>query len=299
MHLISAIFAIVVLVVSMLGSAHASPISFRDLLARPRELPDKTIVYGAHAHQFGELWLPKGGGPYRTVILIHGGCWLAELPGTELMAYLAQDLRARGYAVWNVDYRRIGDEGGGYPGTFLDAGNAVDLLQKLAPQFHLDLSKVAVLGHSAGGHLASWVAGRAGLPKSSRLRVELPLKINGVVSLAGINDLERYRDMGPSACGGAPTIDELVGAKDRVGQDVYADTSPMRLLPIHAQQVVVSAELDKIVPPQFGVHFAAAGSRRGDEVTERTYKGAGHFELIDPTSAAWSEIRIDIDMLTR
>lgn len=278
-------------------TSNAAPIGFSDLLARPREVPTAKIAYGTHAHQFGELWLPGGKGPHRTVILVHGGCWLASLPGTELMAYVAKDLRDHGYAVWSIDYRRIGDDGGGYPGTFLDAAAAVDKLMMIAPAHHLDLRRLVAVGHSAGGHLATWLAGRARIPGSSPLHSDSPVQITGVVSLAGINDLEAYRQRGPDACGGPPTIDALVGAAQRKHGDVYGDTSPIRLLPSGVRQVVVSGALDRIVPPDFGVAYSRAAQAQGDRVTEKTIDAAGHFELIDPGSDAWTYIRSEIDAL--
>ncbi len=277
----------------------AAPVSFRELLARERANPEKIVTYGPGPHQFAELWLPQGKGPHPTLVLIHGGCWLAALPGTELMAYLAQDLRGHGYAVWSIEYRRIGDEGGGYPGTFLDTAAALDKLREIAPVHSLDLRKLVAVGHSAGGHLAAWAAGRPRISTSSVLYTPKPLQINAVVSLSGINDLESYRDTGPSACGGPPTIDALVGAKVREGADLYADTSPIRLLPFKVAQVVVSAELDRIVPAHFAASYAKAAIAKGDEVKELKFMGAGHFELIDPDSTAWQKIRAEIDPLAK
>ena len=134
--------------------ACAGTISYTDLLARPRPQPTKVASYGSAKEETGELFLPAGKGPHPVVVLIHGGCWLVELPGTELMDYIAADLQARGYAVWNIEYRRVGGVGGGYPGTFLDVADGIDALRKLAPANALDLNHVVVVGHSAGGHLA-------------------------------------------------------------------------------------------------------------------------------------------------
>ncbi|MDP2259599.1 MAG: alpha/beta hydrolase [Caulobacter sp.] len=263
----------------------ADTISFSDLLARPRTAADAKIAYGPGAQQFGELWLPKGQGPFPVVVLIHGGCWQADLPGTELMDYLAADLRDRGYAVWNLEYRRIGHSGGAWPGTFGDIATGLDHLRAIAVTRVLDLSRVVLVGHSAGGHLATWAAARSGLPAGSALLVADPLPVSGVVSLAGINDLEAFRATGPDRCGGPQTIDDLVSVATRAGQDVYADTSPARLPAPAAPVVVISGELDPIVPPAFGPPFAARWS-----ATELTIKDAGHFELIDPTSPAWREV---------
>lgn len=263
----------------------ADTISFSDLLARPRQRADARIAYGTDPLQFGELWLPAGEGPFPVVVLIHGGCWQADLPGTELMDYLATDLKARGFAVWNLEYRRIGHPGGAWPGTFQDVAAGLDHLREIAPVRSLDLSRVVLVGHSAGGHLVSWAAARAGLPSESRLRSKDPLAVKGVVSLAGINDLETFRATGPDRCGGPQTIDDLVSAAARTGQDVYADTSPARLPKPAAEVVVVSGALDPIVPPSFGPPFAARWDAQPVEIA-----GAGHFELIDPTAAAWTTV---------
>ncbi len=284
----AALAAILLLMTTVSTSACAEPrdpISFSDLLGRPRETADATIAYGADTLQHGELWLPKGQGPFPLVVLVHGGCWQADLPGTELMDYLAVDLRARGYAVWNLEYRRIGHAGGAYPGTFSDVAAGLDHLRAIAGERHLDLGRVVLVGHSAGGHLASWASARAGLPTSSPLWTADPLAVKGVVSLAGINDLEAFRATGPDRCGGPQTIDDLVSASTRAGQDVYADTSPARLARPAAPVVVISGALDPIVPPSFGQPFARAWS-----ATNIVIEGAGHFELIDPTSEAWTAV---------
>src|ERR1043166_1875109 len=110
----------------------ASGVSYEELLARTPPRADARIDYGSGALQFGDLYLPKGRGPYPVIVLIHGGCWLAELPGLELVAPLAAGLRERGFAVWNIEYRRLGHQGGGYPGTFADVAKAVDELRESA-----------------------------------------------------------------------------------------------------------------------------------------------------------------------
>ena len=276
-----------------------APITFSQLLARPRAAADQRIAYGPEALQFGELWLPRGGGRHPVIVLIHGGCWRADLPGLELMDYMAADLRDRGYAVWNVEYRRIGHPGGGYPGTFQDVAAGLDHLRELAPQHSLDLRRVAVSGHSAGGHLALWAAARDRLPAESPLRTADPLPVRGVVSLAGIADLDAYRQTGPDACGGPSTIDGLVGVQQAGGRDVFADTSPPALLPLGDRQLVISGALDRIVPPRFGQDYAAAAAARGDPAQSVVLEGAGHFEIIDPTSTVWPRIVAAFDHLLR
>ena len=287
------------LVLTGVTSAAAAPKTFRQLLDMPRAQPTAHIPYGAEPEQFGDLWLPEGPGEHPVVVLIHGGCWQAKYPSVELMAYMARDLQGRGYAVWNLAYRRLGEPGGGYPGTFVDVANGLDKLRELAPEHRLDLKRVVVAGHSAGGHLTTWAAGRKRLPKASPLRVGKPLKIRGAVSLAGINDLAAYRATGPDACGGPDTIDQLTAgaAVATPGADRYADTSPPAFLPIKTPLAVISGALDPIVPPAFGVEFAAKAKAAGDRVEEITIADAGHFELIDPTSAAWGRIAGVIDRM--
>lgn len=276
-------------------SAYAAPISYTDLLARKRPVATKRIQYGPAAHQFGDLYLPSGSGPRRVVVLIHGGCWLARLPGLELMAYAADDLRRHGDAVWSIEYRRLGEPGGGYPGSFEDVANAIDWLRTLAKTYPLDLSRVIVAGHSAGGHFALWAAARSRLRKSSPLFRENPLPVGRVVSLAGIGDLDTYRNHGPGACGEPRTIDALVGQGRRDPFDVYLDTSPAALLPLGVPQTVISGALDPIVPAAFGRAYATKATAAGDRVQQITIAGAGHFELIDPKSDAFEKVRAAIE----
>jgi len=272
-----------------------APIGFLDLMARPRQAPDARIAYGEDALQFGELWLPTGPGPHPFVVMIHGGCWRADLPGLELMDYACADLRDHGVAVWNIEYRRIGHEGGGYPGTFQDVARAVDHARALATPHGLDLSRVVLSGHSAGGHLATWALARPRLAAASPLACADPLPVRGAVPLAGIIDLVAYHRDGPDECGGPGVIEALVDAAR--GGDVYADTSPPRLLPLGARQVVISGALDHIVPSRFANAYAAAAQAAGDLVTAIDFEDAGHFELIDPTSDAWPAIRAEITAL--
>ncbi|HEX3810121.1 MAG TPA: alpha/beta hydrolase [Rhizomicrobium sp.] len=276
----------------------AQTVSYEDVLQQPRPQPTAKIAYGKAPQQFGELYLPAGKPPYLVVVLLHGGCWLAALPSTELMAPMAGDLVKHGYAVWSIAYRRVGEDGGGYPGTFQDTAAAIDMLRTLAPKYHLDLARVVLVGHSAGGHLALWAAARAHLPKDNKLYQPNPLPVAGVVSLAGIDNLKAYRDGGPSACGGPSTIDSLVGPSTPLHRDVYADTSPSNLLPIGVRQVIFSGSLDPIVPAKFGHAYATKAKASGDTVEDVELPGAGHFEQIDPQSKAWPRILQAIQSLS-
>lgn len=276
--------------------AQPTLLTWHDVLAFPHGEPARRIAYGPDPLQFGELWRPVGPGPHPLVVMIHGGCWRADLPGLELQRPLSEALARRGWAVWNVEYRRIGHDGGAWPGTFTDVAQAIDAVRGFAGSEHLDLSRVLVMGHSAGGHLAVWSAARPHLPKSSPLWAADPLVPRAVVSLAGIDDLEAYHATGPDACGGPGVIESLVDQAGR-GQGAYADTSPPRLLPLRVRQLVVSGAHDPIVPPRFGDAYASAARRSGDAVEEITFPDAGHFELIDPGSSAWAKLFPMLDAL--
>ena len=140
-----------------------------DVLALPRPEAQHRIAYGPGPQQFGELRLPDGAGPHPVVIVVHGGCWLAEYD-LGYMSSLAAALTADGVATWSIEYRRVGDDGGGWPGTFDDVGAAADHLREIAAEHELDLERVVAVGHSAGGHLALWLAARHGLSVDGGLR---------------------------------------------------------------------------------------------------------------------------------
>jgi acetyl esterase/lipase len=220
--------------------------------------------------------------------MLHGGCWQESIGGTGLMGAIAEDLRQHGIAVWNIEYRREGVDGAGYPGTFLDVADALDYLPKIAIDHGLDLAHVVALGHSAGGQLALWAAARGRFKPGSPLYRKHPQKIQAVISVAGIDDLASYRDTGNPVCGVPGSIDALVSHN---GKNSYEDTSPVAMLPLHVPQLVVSGTDDEIVPPHFGADYAAAATKAGDKVEELVIKGADHIDLIDPQSDAWVQIR--------
>lgn len=225
--------------------------------------------YGRHRSQVAELTLPGGPGPYRVAALIHGGCWRARYD-RHLMDGLAADLAGRGWAAWNVEYRRVGFRaGGGWPATFEDVAGAIDHLAELdAP---LDLGRVAAVGHSAGGHLALWAAGR----KSARV------PLCAAVGQAAVSDLERAAAQG--VCGGM--VDELLGGPPGRVPDRYREASPARRLPLEVPALLVHGGRDDIVPVAMSREFAAAA---GCELTE--IADDGHFEHIEPDSRAWATV---------
>ena len=244
------------------------------------------LAYGKGPSQFGLLRLPGDVVTAPVVVLIHGGCWVKEHGDLTLMEPLAADLVSHGYAVWNLEYRGVDEPGGGYPGTFADTANGLDHLRDLGSRFPVDLDRVAIIGHSAGGHLALWAAARRRLPPESGLAGSDPLSITGVVTLAGLNDLAAYHDHGPGP-GATGVIDTLVGpSRPRR----FADTSPAELLPIGATQLVVSGDADELVPPEFGEAYVERARAAGDRATALVFPGADHFTLINPASDAWQQV---------
>ncbi len=153
----------------------AAPLDIPGFMAIPRPLPTGSIRYGAAPVQAIDLFLPaRHRSPAPVVILIHGGRWSSRTAAREQVRHLGADLAARGIATWSIGYRRADEEGGGYPGTYEDIGTAIDRLRSEAPRLGLDLSRVVLVGHSAGGHLALWAASRDRLPAHSALRMDDP-----------------------------------------------------------------------------------------------------------------------------
>ncbi len=260
--------------------------SAADALALPRPSADHRLAYGDDPLQFGELRLPDGDGPYPVVIVIHGGCWLADYDLGYISAF-ADALTEAGVATWSIEYRRVGNEGGGWPGTFQDVADAADHLLEMALDYELDLDQVAAVGHSAGGHLALWLAGRKSLDADDPMRGDGPLALNGVVALAGIPDLAAYA--AAEGCGAA--VSGLLGGDPANVTERLQRASPIAMVPFGITQRLVIGELDTIVPVSQADAFAEAAGQMGDSVAVVELAGAGHFELIDPTNPAFETIR--------
>lgn len=258
-----------------------------DLTSRPRPRCDATITYGPDAMQKVDVWLPPQGGPHPVVLMVHGGCWQTEIADRRLMDWVADDLRTSGYAVWNIDYRGVDRTGGGYPGTFVDAAGAADALRDHAARFDLDLSHVVAVGHSAGGHLALWLAARSRLPATSPLAGGEPLAIAHVVSLGGLPDLEDVANTPDNGCG-VEVVAQLIG-EGRA--DPYADTSVVRLLPLGVPHDLVNGRADRIVPFRMATAYLAKAQAAGDRVTLQEVADTGHVELVTPDTAAWAEAK--------
>lgn len=254
---------------------------------------DHRIAYGEEALQFGELRLPKGDGPFPVVVFIHGGCWLSAF-NLDHVSTVSTDLVKEGYAVWTPEYRRVGDEGGGWTGTFDDASKATDYLRDLAMTYPLDLGEVVLMGHSAGGHLALWLAARKNLPTSSPLYIANPLSVKGVVALAAISDLAEYDKVGNSCSVAVPKLMEGTATEQA---ERYAQASPIFLLPVGVPTRLVHGDLDNIVPLTQSQTFVNAAKSSGDNSEVMVVEGAGHFDMVSPYSAAWMAIKEALDNL--
>jgi acetyl esterase/lipase len=283
------------------AAAFAGParlMDWPDLLGRPLPQPSARIAYGPGATQFGELWLPDGPGLHPVVIMIHGGCWRAKVAKLTSMNYVAEDLRRRGLAVWNIEYRGADEAGGGYPGTYQDVAAAADKLRAVAGTRGLSLGRVIAVGHSAGGHLAAWLAARPKLPRASPLASPDPLPIAGVVNLGGVPDLKVDRARGEAVCG-ERVIDAMTGPPSAARSDVYADTSPAEMLPLGAMQLVINGANDPLATPELGRDYADRAKAAGDRVRQVIVPDTGHVELIAPGTLAWTREAELIVRMTR
>ena len=268
-------------------SATSAPSSLEDYMRQPRHAPDATEPYGAAPSQIAELFLPKTKAPHPVIVLLHGGCFLKQYEGFAQTSALAADLAGRGYAVLNIEYRKLGEPGAGYPGTFIDVGTAIDRLREMAPRYGLDLTRAIALGHSAGGHLALWAASRGKIPPGSPLHVADPLKIGAAISLAGIGDLDEQGKVFGLPCG-EDTLDLLIDSAHRKAP--FADTSPAALLPTGVKVVMVHGVFDAVMPPYTGRDYAAKARKAGDAAEVVIIADAAHFDLVIPTTPAWREI---------
>ena len=268
----------------MAAALVAAPVAARDMGPRdvdalPSSKPTALASYGPDKLQAGELRVPAGKGPFPVLVVIHGGCWTKGFATLKNTAPLASALAAKGIATWNVEYRQVGDAGGGWPGSFQDWGAATDHLRVLARRHPLDLKRVVVTGHSAGAHAALFVAARARLPKGSPVRGADPLPVKAVVAIDGPGDLAPF--VGPDAeiCG-KPVIAPLMGGTPTQVADRYAQGSPAALLPLGVPQVMLPSS---VLTPDAAEAYRKAGAAKGDAVkVVATAAGADHFNIIAP-----------------
>lgn len=257
-----------------------------DILTRIPPSKGVRISYGEDSHQFAELRFPKGDGPFPLLFVIHGGWWSAAFDLTHI-SHLCARLTSYGIVTCSLEYRKVGDAGGGWPGTFLDVANAIEYFrEREARDSRVDIRRAAVLGHSAGGHLALWLGGKDHIPKSSALYSGKNRWLSAVISLAGVGDLAAAWDQ--RLGGGA--VGRLLGGDPAQFPDRYAAASPVELLPMGLKQVLIHGTDDGLVPASQSQGFAQKARAAGDEPLLVPLEGVGHFELIDPESRKWDVV---------
>ncbi|MCY4020099.1 MAG: alpha/beta hydrolase [Chloroflexi bacterium] len=255
-----------------------------DYIRFPVVEPDYRYSYGKDAQQFGELYLPASAPPHPAIVLIHGGGY-QERYDLKPMGSVARALADDGFAVWNIEYRRAGN-GGDFPHMFLDVGGAADHLRRLADRHSLDLDSVLSVGHSAGGHLALWLAGRHKAPAASPLYAADSLPIAGVVALAPIADVRFAVEKKLSS-------DALLLVMGGIPEDVpanYDAGSPRDLLPVGRPQAHIVGTEDVAIMKNVKVYLAAAVSA-GDKAQLIEAPRGGHFEIVSTAAPAFRIVR--------
>jgi len=268
------------------------PLTLDEYLALKGPAPDKRIAYGAAPSQFVELFKPAGPGPHPVVVLIHGGCWTVHFGGIEQMRNMAGALTRQGIAVWNVEYRRYDEEGGGYPGMYQDVATAVDLLKHEAKTSALDLNRIVAVGHSAGGHLAQWAVSRHKLPEWSPAWAPQPLPIKSVISLGGLADLRNEAALIRRTCDRETA--QIAGTPSVQRPDVFADTSPAEMLPAGVHTVLIHGEYDDISPIVTGENYARRAKAAGDSAEVLVLPGGSHYDEVSADSKSWVIISAQI-----
>jgi acetyl esterase/lipase len=193
---------------------------------------------------------------------------------------VAEDIAALGYAVWNIEYRRLGAPGGGWPGTLNDVASAVDHLETIVAEgIELDLNRVIVIGHSAGGHLALWVAAR-----EKHAYFDAPVRVRPIAAagLAAVTDLRRTWALGA----GRDAVNEFVGGSPNQYPSRYAAASPIELLPLDIKQLIIHGVKDDVLPLDLSRAYVSAAQAAGDDVMYIELPDAGHMDYLDPHSQA-------------
>jgi acetyl esterase/lipase len=238
------------------------------------------IAYGPAPSNFAELRVPAGPGPHPVVVLLHGGYYQLRY-GADYFVPLAEALTTEGFATWNVEYRRLGEDGAGYPGTFRDVADATNSLAGLAPSRNLDLAHVTALGHSAGGQLALWLASAS---RPDFAASSAPVRIARVVALAPVTDLRGIAEAKKGM------VREIMGGTPSQRPERYAELSPLALVPLRVPQVVIHGTDDWLLPFASSERYVAAAAAAGDDVTLVPIHGMGHLAVADPSSAVWPSL---------
>jgi acetyl esterase/lipase len=259
--------------------------SIRDIKSLPKSPAIERVSYGESSEQYAELRVPEGAGPHPVAIVIHGGCW-GEFADASFMNNFSTVLSQEGIATWNLEYRRVHQPGGGWPGTFQDVAAGIDSLRRIASKHRLDLSRVVAVGHSSGGHLAVWAAARKKLAKDSPLYVADPLPLRGVVSLGGVVDLNVFVDYGRMVCGERHI--RLMGGLPAEHPDRYRQGSPAALLPLGVPQRFIFGKSDRAVPAHLFKAYEEAARKGGDDVSVTVLARSAHFDMLAPQTENWA-----------
>jgi acetyl esterase/lipase len=246
--------------------------SSEDILTLAPPPADARLPYGSDPNQFGELRVPKGEGPFPIAMNIHGGFWRAKYDLAHA-GHLCTALTTKGVATFNLEYRRVGNKGGGWPATFEDIAAGFRFLPQIAGKYKLDAAKIVVMGHSAGGQLALCLAAHEP-------------KVKSAISLAGVVDLQQAWEQHLSN----DAVVEFLGGKPKDVPEHYHEADPMQLSIPKAEQWLVYGLKDDTVPPIFSRNYVQQKQGKGENAHLLEISLAGHYELIDPHSVAWPKI---------
>jgi acetyl esterase/lipase len=294
MRFVRALIAVAALALPASASAQhnaaaplTKPISYQEVAALTALAPTLRESYGADSSQFGELRLPAGKGRFPTIVLVHGGCWLSQYDYRYLNA-MAQALADSGYAVWTIEFRRVGNIGGGWPNTFLDVGAATDHLRELATRFPIDTNRVVAVGYSAGGQFALWLPTRRRLAAGTPLYTKSPMRVRGVLSTDGITDMGAFARAQRVGCNAATS--QLMGGMPDSVPDRYLQVDPIARVPLGVRSRLLRGYLDHIVPMDQARRFAARASAAGDESQWTLLEVSGHFDAVSPLSPVFYHV---------
>ena len=250
---------------------------------------DHRIAYGPDPEQFGDLRLPAGPGPHPVVVVIHGGWW-RHVYDLTYAGHMAAALTSDGYATWNIEYRRVGSPGGGYPVLLQDVSAAVAHLGEIAATYNLDMARIVVTGHSAGGHLAGWVAAKGMHRKLDVFGITPPIR--GAVPVAGIMDLVRTSELHVN-----DAMYEFLGGSHLQQPELYALVSPAHLVPTGIPVTNVHGTRDMAVPIELSEIYERNARHAGDPTRLVMLDGIDHFDVFNPDTEPGRVVRNEIARL--
>jgi acetyl esterase/lipase len=274
-----------------------------DVLSAVPPPANHRIHYGPGAYQFGDLRLPvsaaKGAVP--LVVFLHGGWWQSAYDLTYA-GHLCAALKQVGVATWSIEYRRVGFTGGGWPTTFQDVAAGFDYVATLAKSYPVDLNRVIAMGHSAGGHLAFWLAGRHHVAETSVIHEPQPkVALRGLIALAGVVDLRLTCDLSGyfTFAHDKHEVYGLMGGGPIDLPDRYRAGNPGDLLPLSVPQILIQGSEDGQIPPELPGRWVEMARRQGDRVKVMMIPSADHFDVVDPESKAWATVQAAVLSMLR